>query len=207
MAAVDYQPSALTPTSLIRHVRDLLPATIDAVEEHLNETVPDLIVAIGGPAHLATTRLLSSGWRRARPRYAGAYWRHQRAEARNAHGFTCVTHDGRVMVGINRDIAKYPHLLHGTLVHEMVHAVQTRRPGRHATWRATLDHDLRISPHPDNLRHALDAITAVEEAEAYQVEHALGDRSGIDVHDLNAAEQQLKNAAEHWAATSRLPRP
>ena len=203
MGAVEYQPSMLAPVAFVRAVQDLIPAGIAAVEERLGEEAPDLIIVIGGPAHFATTRLLNSGWRRARFDHALKFWAHCRTVAQHADGMTAPTRSRTVLIGIDARLSAYPAELWPTIVHELVHAVQHTRPGRHDDWQTALDNDLRISALPDGMRHAVDAVTAVEEAEAYAVQHALAPSlEAADDWDRSQIHARLRMAVTHWAAAA-----
>jgi hypothetical protein len=202
MGAIEYQPSMLAPTWFVRQVRDLIPAGIDAVEGSLGERVPDLIVTIGGPAHFATTRLLTSGWRKARFDHAAKFWAYCRNLARCADGMTAPTRSDKVLIGLSSGLAGFPAEVWPTIVHELVHTVQHTRPGRRDDWQTVLDNDLRISALPDGMRHAVDAITAIEEAEAYAVQHALAPvPEASSDWDPAAVHVRLQSAVQHWAAT------
>lgn len=199
---IDYQPSALAPIRVVREVKRLLPAAVDAIEAHLAAPVPPLTVVIAGRPGLATAQVMAARTPGAKARQAVAFWRHMWQECRGALAYTSVTRTDRVLIGLNAPmLARSPHETWPTLVHELVHAVQINRPGRRAELRAGLDNNLRIADAPAHLRHAMDAVTAIEEAEAYQVQYQLDPEAEVAPDfDRDATFHRMVNAVSHWQA-------
>ncbi|MGA4875860.1 hypothetical protein [Streptomyces lydicamycinicus] len=201
MAATVFEPSGLAALSVIRRVAELIDPAVAAVEAHLGEQVPPLTITIAGRAGLATAQLRAAGWRRARPGAVTAYWWNTYQEHRGAYAFTSVTRTDRVLIGLNSPmLAAQPGEMWPTLVHELTHAVQFARSGRRDELRAGLDNNLRIADAPAGLRHAMDAVTAIEEAEAYSVQYALTGDSAAPEFDRAAVHRRLLAAADAWAA-------
>lgn len=201
MAAIVFEPSGLAALPVIRLVAELVGPAVAAVEAHLGERVPPLTVTIAGRAGLATAQLRAAGWRGARPGAVAAYWWSTYQEHRGAYAFTSATRTDRVLIGLNSPmLAGRPDETWSTLVHELTHSVQFARPGHREWLRTGLDNNLRIVDAPAGLRHAMDAVTAIEEAEAYSVQYALaGDAKAADF-DRAAVHHRLLSAANAWAA-------
>lgn len=202
---VDYQPSAFAPLRVVRAIKTQLPKAIDAVETHLGATVPPLTVAIAGRPGLATAQILAARTRGVRFRHAAAYWRIAWCEARGSLAYTSVTRTDQILIALNApELNSAPHEIWPTLVHELVHAVQYTRPGRRVELQTALDNNLRIADAPSHLRHAMDAVTAIEEAEAYQVQYELDPEAELaKPFDRQATFHRLVSAVSHWeAATS-----
>lgn len=200
MPAIDYQPTAFAPIGIVRDVKRLLPAAVDAVEAHLAALVPPLTVVIAGRPGLATAQVLTARVPGIKARRATAFWLETWREARGSLAYTSVTRTDRVLIGLHAPaLAKARHEVWPTLVHELVHAVQINRPGRRAELQAGLDNDLRIADAPAHLRHAMDAIVAIEEAEAYQVQYQLDPEAEVaPVFDRDATFHRMVTAVSHW---------
>lgn len=201
MAAIAFEPSGLAALSVIRRVAELIDPAVAAVEAHLGETVPPLTVTVAGRAGLATAQLRAAGWRCTRSGAVAAYWWNTYQEHRGAYAFTSGTRTERVLIGLNSPmLASRPQEAWPTLLHELTRAVQFARPGRRAELRAGLDNILRIADAPVGLRHAMDAVTAIEEAEAYSVQYALTSDKAAPEFDRAAVHRRLLAAADAWAA-------
>ncbi|MFD0384668.1 hypothetical protein ACFQ2B_27815 [Streptomyces stramineus] len=84
----------------------------------------------------------------------------------------------------------------------MVHAIQMARPGRRRDLQTVLDHQLKITQMPSAWCHAMDAVVAIEEAEAYAVEQALDPEAWPAPFDRDAALRRLHAAASSWHAAA-----
>lgn len=197
---ITYQPSAFTPVRLVRHVKDLAPKAVAAVQQHTGTAVPPLTIAIGGRTALATTQLAATGHRSATLRNAARYWRHLRQDATGMAGVTYIARHGRIYIGISTPIHKHADTseLWATLTHEITHAIQLTRPGRRAARLADLDHDLRITEQPEGLRDITDALIAIDEAEAYTVQHMLTGQTDQHDYDRSTALGLVRDAIGYW---------
>jgi hypothetical protein len=204
MRDIEFEPSGLASLQVIQRVVEQVEPAADAVEAYLGEAVPPLTVTVAGRAGLATAQLRAAGWRAARLRDAISYWRIARQQNFGAVAVTSVTRTERMLIGLN-STALAPDLdeVWPTLIHEITHAVQMARPGRRAELRAGLDNNLRIADSPQCLREAMDAITAVEEAEAYTVQHALHPNGEQAPFDRVAVHRRLLTAVNHWAVADQ----
>lgn len=202
MTDIDFQPSGLASLRVIRQVKAVLPKAVDAVESHLVAEVPPLTVVIAGRLGMTTAQILAAGWRA-----VAAGWRDTWREDRDSIACTSVTHTDRILIALNSRALRTPEEVWPTLVHELVHAVQMTRTGRREELRAILDHNLRITAMPDGLRHVMEAVTAIEEAEAYAIEAALTpDPEPQAPFDRTDVFHRLLSAVSHWeAAAERLP--
>lgn len=202
MPAIEFQPSAFAPIRVVREVKRLLPAAVDAVETYLAAPVPALTVVIAGRPGLATAQVMAARVPGVKARHAAAYWHLTWCEARGGFAYTSVTRTDRILIGVNAPVlARKPHEVWPTLVHELVHAVQITRPGRRAELQAGMDNNLRVSDSPAHLRYAMDAIVAIEEAEAYQVQYQLDPEAELaSGFDRDATFHRMVTAVSHWQA-------
>ncbi|MCD9196056.1 hypothetical protein [Streptomyces albireticuli] len=204
MTEIEFQPSGLASLRVARRVEALMPEAIAAVERHLGETVPPLTVVIAGRTGLATAQTLAAGWRTAGLGAAARYWWDCRQNAPEFLACTTVTRTDRIMIAFNSSqLRRRPEEIRATVVHEVVHAVQIGRPGRRGELQSELDHNLRIAEMPAGLRQVMEAVRAIEEAEAYRVEAALAPEAGEQsAFDRAAVLHRLLDAAARWDAAA-----
>lgn len=210
MFDVQYQPSGLAPLRVVREVKRLIPAAIEAVEAHMGETVPPLTIVIANPVGMAIARVLAAKDERSTWRQAFALWRDTVQDCRSEIGVTTSTRTDRVLIGLYGAKLRWaPKEIWSTLVHELVHAVQNARPGRHAEMQANLDHNWGLVTLSASHCHVLDAVTAIEEAEAYAIERALNPHAEAEpAFDRAAVFTRLVSAVSHWeAAVKPAPEP
>lgn len=200
MIDIDFQPSGLASLRVVGQVERELPKAIAAVEQYMGVAVPPLTVVVAGRTGMATAKVLAAGWRRVTPRAVATYWLHTRREAQGALACTSVTRTDRIVIAVNSSALKRhePGEVWSTLVHELVHAVQMDRPGRRAELRSGMDHDLRVTELPPGLRQAMDAVTAIEGAEAEAIQRALDPKAKPAPFDHSPAARRLLDAARRW---------
>ncbi|MFF4403627.1 hypothetical protein [Streptomyces sp. NPDC001404] len=210
MADVVVEPSGLAPFALVREVRRMVGPAVCAVEGHFGVPMPPVTVVVAARTGLATSSLLAAGWRRGSVKARVGYWRSSFVEAGVVQGITVVTRTDRVLVGLNWRALKRlsKDLLYSVLVHELTHAMQADRPGRREERRSLVDCELGLEKHPMGQVLALSAINALDEAEAYAVEHALCPGSDrIDEYeagpfDVAAMAEQLDESVKAWTAAA-----
>ncbi|MEU1778129.1 hypothetical protein ABZ545_01425 [Streptomyces abikoensis] len=203
VADVVVERSGMAPLWVVREVEVMAPKAAAAVEGHFGVPLPPVTVVVAGRPGLATARLVAAGWRRGSLRARAAYWWRTYREAAGALGLTAVTSSDRVLVGVSGPLHRErPEDLWRTLVHELAHAMQMDRPGRRAELQALTEHELRLRKLPAGLCWGMDAVVAVEEAEAYAVQHALDPKAEPQVFDIAVTARRLEDSMRCWTSAA-----